>query len=1293
MASIFDIQPLAYIGSRDDYKEITKTDMWNRYVDTVFENARYKNDDLKEFLYESAESSIFEIHDFYNDIFTEGFGSNLAINLKAFINKVKNAIINMINKFKTSVQSAITRGSLKKTINDIHKFIIEYPDLAFEKVQVRDLELLYDAFNASIKDASYNRKECDKIYDEFSHKCDKWYRTYSNDKYLELKTIENGLLTDISAAVKCAETNKKRAIIELDKISREYHSDGDIEKYQTDINYVNFVAKTINLFLKYALMEFKDINTRLTLLKKKSTFYDPSKIVNDDLEWKDIYSEPFIINKVSYNLNKQMSDLDDRMNTITEGANIDVHNKMKEAKKGYKESMKKIKSLIKNEEYSDAHKEVRKAIKFLKTMKNETKNIMKNEETSDFTALKGLILQSIIETAKILIVTIVTAGLGTILATAMISIKDITNYLSNLQSKKGDISAEDYNIYYVNIMKLYDKQIKTLKIMDDKISDVENGKINLSKSEKDKVINNNDNKTNDYNIKESTYDIITEAYKGKTPNLLKAEDALSKLIDSMKNDSLKDYTNSPDNKSLENALCNQFGFKSVNISWKRFPSAMSNVYTMFNVNVLFGNSPGFVDSKTGYYDKNHKHVLYIVADSNAVKNLGWSAQEYLAVLLHEIGHNFDSSPYMLIHLSMLTISQLTSIMLDIIENKNVPVTLLPTIKQIASTTNSGRTIISSITAFIEKIKDQFPVLKKFMNGVKIIGSTLSRWAEKGISPLLILSTVPAYVLFSPLLQLSSAFMRKNEQHADSFAVYYGYGDSLASALSRLETMNLNVDKVHSPINKVLTDLALANRTIINGLCGIHGSQDTRIMDTILLIENEIKRGDYPPEVVAELKDQLENTKLTYSIFMKGGENKFVVTAFVRETLANLFNGRTDYIAKLFPSYSYLDVKEYTDDLPDEDVDELAEENSASINGSMLPQGDLTGSTSSDDELNKEIDELTKIVDEACGGPYIYSSELLCESELFQDTVNSITDKFKSIGKVTEDKIRNNKTLKVCKIQSSIVSNQIRMRIEVAKDSKKGKESKIYKKALVNTIKLEKDLRKQVEQLTAAEKAFFNNFKKELNQKSKPIEKKLIDEAKKIANTGKKVGIKTESYKGLLSTIADCYLEESTYEEEIYNEAANIDPEIKSQIDKLNKKGYVTKYSSPGHDNVRIKRDSNGDGAYYGKLYNDARIMFADKYDFPEAPEGWFWRQVDGKSYLDIKPKSYNKDMGNRDEVYKKWKDEYMNALDEWIDKLPDNTEKKSDDESSDNDSENTTVKEFADNFLFDLAILSGVDVL
>ena len=167
MASIFDIQPLAYIGSRDDYKEITKTDMWNRYVDTVFENARYKNDDLKEFLYESAESSIFEIHDFYNDIFTEGFGSNLAINLKAFINKVKNAIINMINKFKTSVQSAITRGSLKKTINDIHKFIIEYPDLAFEKVQVRDLELLYDAFNASIKDASYNRKECDKIYEWF----------------------------------------------------------------------------------------------------------------------------------------------------------------------------------------------------------------------------------------------------------------------------------------------------------------------------------------------------------------------------------------------------------------------------------------------------------------------------------------------------------------------------------------------------------------------------------------------------------------------------------------------------------------------------------------------------------------------------------------------------------------------------------------------------------------------------------------------------------------------------------------------------------------------------------------------------------------------------------------------------------------------------------------------------------------------------------------------------------------------------------------------------------------------
>ena len=156
-----------------------------------------------------------------------------------------------------------------------------------------------------------------------------------------------------------------------------------------------------------------------------------------------------------------------------------------------------------------------------------------------------------------------------------------------------------------------------------------------------------------------------------------------------------------------------------------------------------------------------------------------------------------------------------------------------------------------------------------------------------------------------------------------------------------------------------------------------------------------------------------------------------------------------------------------------------------------------------------------------------------------------------------------------------------------------------------------------------------------------------------------------------------YLEESV--SDYYSEAANIDKEMQKYIDKLNDKGYKTLYSSPGHDNIRAKEDPNKDGVYYGKIYNDARLMFDEDYDFGDAPKYWHWRQVDGKSYLDITPITFKGDEGSRDKQYAEWKEKYLKSLDEWIDELPDasdNGKKKKDD--SDDSNDNTEDTDTAD---------------
>lgn len=121
--------------------------------------------------------------------------------------------------------------------------------------------------------------------------------------------------------------------------------------------------------------------------------------------------------------------------------------------------------------------------------------------------------------------------------------------------------------------------------------------------------------------------------------------------------------------------------------------------------------------------------------------------------------------------------------------------------------------------------------------------------------------------------------------------------------------------------------------------------------------------------------------------------------------------------------------------------------------------------------------------------------------------------------------------------------------------------------------------------------------------------------------------------------------------DFYNEAANMEDEIKPIVEALNDKGYKVKYASPGHIKLRKKEDNGKDGVYYGKLYSDARIMFGKKYPF-NAPKYWMHREVDNCSYLDIIPINYDKKDGSPDDAFAKWKDSYMNSLRTFVKSLP-----------------------------------------
>lgn len=409
-------------------------------------------------------------------------------------------------------------------------------------------------------------------------------------------------------------------------------------------------------------------------------------------------------------------------------------------------------------------------------------------------------------------------------------------------------------------------------------------------------------------------DIYQEAFVGKTKALLDIEKQLDIILTKIRQNPLADFTNSKENQQLEKLIKAAFGFKTVNFMWIRTPEAAPNVFTALTLNVILGDAePKFLfDEKNGYYDSKHCHTCAITASSSMAVHLNLTAAEYMAIILHELGHNFDRSLWAQIYIIRSLITDLVPIIRTKKRN-TIPLQITKLIVKYTQGTAVGKNVFAASLRFFEKILDVVPFFKKLGVGF----NKLSSWLTKGIEyiiaiPGLLLS--PVYALFSPLAQLINVDTRKQEEFADSFATFYGYGPELSSALSRLESVNLLKINKSNPfggnsVHKFLTDTAIANRYLIYALLdGTHGSTGTRIVSMIREMENELKKQDLPANLKAALKKELDDTKKLYDIYQQAqyGESddeSLPITAAVRGLVASLFNGRSDYIAKLFSSNS------------------------------------------------------------------------------------------------------------------------------------------------------------------------------------------------------------------------------------------------------------------------------------------------------------------------------------------------------------------------------------------------------
>lgn len=311
-------------------------------------------------------------------------------------------------------------------------------------------------------------------------------------------------------------------------------------------------------------------------------------------------------------------------------------------------------------------------------------------------------------------------------------------------------------------------------------------------------------------------------------------------------------------------------------------------------------------------------------------------------------------------------------------------------------------------------------------------------------------------------------------------------------------------------------------------------------------------------------------------------------------------------------------KSKNEELLDDELDKLAVESCSyeeeSVMGTvapLLPQVGLQGSKISDEIITR--DELKE---------YVQLSEDKIDGYEATFTESSLMDSIKTKLQNAHDKKISENVAKTVKVYCDKEANKISCSAwsyKLSKDDNTENKKKLLR-LKKNQIKLDKDFNKLYKKLSEEDIIDFNYMKKKVDQSIKKYSKGIISE----------IGAHRS----------------------VVTEAANIDQDIEDVIDQLNKKGYTTKYSSAGHENLTKKEDPDKDGVYYGKLYTDARIMFKNDYNLPDPPKYWVKKIIDGSTYLDVPPISYNENDGTPDKAFDKWKAGYMESIRKWITDLP-----------------------------------------
>ena len=366
---------------------------------------------------------------------------------------------------------------------------------------------------------------------------------------------------------------------------------------------------------------------------------------------------------------------------------------------------------------------------------------------------------------------------------------------------------------------------------------------------------------------------INEVYFGKTPELL----AIEKQLDKFRNKYMGSYVlntgvnSDPELLKFDRMMEDFFGLGCFTL--KIINEPIVNGFTMpisYRVDTFMNkkSNVSIVDKKGYKFNKELQYSMIICAYSGVIFNDNFTTEEVMALIMHEVGHNFAASINDK-HGCMVDIFMITGTIIDLCTNNFLDLIM---------STNSYRITVDIIEKQLRKNNSIFVKLYDFIKDVKSLINT----GIYGITELInVISLGTMYALsnvlatFNNLVRnpLSMVFLPmsySDEKIADNFPTIYGYGNATITLQEKLNSEGAeSASFIMKRVNKIpflstlIHTVELPSFILLTAL-DPHPAGIVRAKDQLELLKKEIKKEDLDPKmkkcILADIKTCEESLK-------------------------------------------------------------------------------------------------------------------------------------------------------------------------------------------------------------------------------------------------------------------------------------------------------------------------------------------------------------------------------------------------------------------------------------------------